>query len=382
MENNIKLHFFRKYSCENFNNNVDKKNIMFYSLNEENYKNLNQKEKYFQNILESATVFFKSNENNSGKAWVWHCLAIHKNNVIVEDNSLLCLNDILQIAKNTNSYFLSKVFTRGFQKTLAIGFIRDNTIITDPDEMAFISKKFNYTGFKLWFIKNFGCEMAVNLKKEYFEDITLDDCLNIKFSNNEYKNKYSLTNLVVDTTRLLSLLKNLKNYQGMLTFYDQYQDTIVDDRRVRTEFENNYKEELIQINKANYKYITPENSWGAIGYISSSANLALKIPVSARAGTVEMRGEKLNQEIINYFNNNPNNNLYDMFFTKKYVDIRSVDVFKLAIQAHIEVDYIKFIENNFYLTSSILKTIISRLIYDTIEAQIVPQLKILWQNGE
>lgn len=373
---NIKSHSFSKRSYEH----LDNKNIIFYSLNNENYKKLTRKEQCFQNILESATVFFKSNENNSGKAWVWNCLAIQKNNIMIEDGSLLCSNDILQISRNTSIYYLSKVFTRGFQKTLAIGFIRDKSIISDSEEMAFIGKKFNYAGFKSWFITNFGSEIAANLNKEYFEDITLDGCLNIKFSHVEYKNKYSLTNLVIDTTRLLELLGNLKNYQGMLTFYDQYQDTIVDDRKMRTEFESNYKEVFKQINKINYKYIHPVNKWDAIGYISSNINLDLKIPVSARVGKVEMRGDKLNQEILDYFNSNPDNNLYDMFFTKKYVDIKSVDVFKLAIEAYIEVEYIKFIENNFYSTSGILKTITLRLIYEGIEECVVPQLNNLWQG--
>ncbi len=301
----------------------------------------------FDKVIEGAADFFTEDKN--GKDFVTQSLKLRDGTLDPSEDKpyekLIC-----ELGKNRNNYWFtgSEVFPRGFQKTLAIGYIRDNA--NNSENMAFINKNFNFNGFKEWIHKNFNDEypgIADNLTKKYYEHIKIDNNLNVKFGSTEYTNEINLTKLAVYPNEDDIPRSGLHQYQGEQTFFSQFKETLFDGEELRAGFKKTHGENLKLINKKNYSYKKPEGEYNAIAHLSTKDNLEIKIPVSGRGGGGEMRGEKLNIEIISYFEKNPESNLHDMFFSVERINISQVDVFQYGVNSYVNFSWNDFFSNNF-----------------------------------
>jgi hypothetical protein len=141
------------------------------------------KETYLQDTIDYAKNYFSQIPDASANSWIKDCLAAKKSNGM-ENKSLAA---VFELSKNEDhlvniNYFNVKMFPKGFQLALAIGFMKTN-------ENAFNKNgTFNFNAFKAE-IRKFANDqknppedrqefrellVCWNLKSEYFKNITLN----------------------------------------------------------------------------------------------------------------------------------------------------------------------------------------------------------------
>lgn len=175
----------KSYNRVDYHNNSNK-------ISKRVNEDLTSKEKYFQDILEEAKNFFSITSNNSADDWILRCLNEAKKN----NNGG---SAIYQLSCNESRLF-GKVFPRGFQKALAVGFIMEKMEDAFDLDGVFALQKFkNHIRKSTELTDKIRKELLANLKDEYFEHISLSNSEGIqllsevKFGNTEYENILNLT---------------------------------------------------------------------------------------------------------------------------------------------------------------------------------------------
>jgi hypothetical protein len=187
------------------------------NLNREVTDEKSSKEICFGNLINYAGKFFATTKGRKTKtADDWLRLCVDAKCGQEEDN---IFNVIRQLSRNESRYF-SKVFPRGFQKALALGFI-----IEKKWDAFHADGVFNLDGFKKsiqnsTLLANEKGAILANLDDKYFRHITYLDYKKsdgehpeVKFGNTEYKNVMILPG---DKFSLMANMKLLGNSQGVI----------------------------------------------------------------------------------------------------------------------------------------------------------------------
>lgn len=210
--------------CGRDNNN-------FHLLQKKNLANLNLsiKERYLEDVIINTSKFALDCKFNLTEHWINNCIRAKSN--VGEDRR----ESIYQLSRNDSKYFGTKVFPRGFQKALAIGFI------FEYGRSAFgVNGTFDFEYFKEIISSSciINCNnkkiILANLEPKYFKHIALiknkagNFTKEVKFGENEYKNTFCIEGLgdLKLTNDKRSVLKNVFNdlfsKQAMDSIYFKY----------------------------------------------------------------------------------------------------------------------------------------------------------------
>ena len=157
--------------------------------------NFTSKEQHLEATLEYAKNIIREGSIVSTKTWIKECLHARDFNTNTNTNTNNGHKHIYELARNERTYFtcLSKMFPRGFQKALAIGFIMENGLDAFNENGSFNMAKFRgeieSSGLPKDDIRN----VLENLEAKNFEHIGLNrEKTEVIFGNTEYTNTLPL----------------------------------------------------------------------------------------------------------------------------------------------------------------------------------------------
>lgn len=255
------------------------------------------KGKYFESVLESAEFFFTFKKKTpTADSWLRYCLQSKLDMAKANHN-------IHQLSRNESKYFC-KIFPRGFQKAMAIGFIMEKRHEAFDKDGRFNLKLFKESIKTSTLKPQEKTEVLANLEDKYFKHITYTGHTDtswpeVRFGNTEYENILILKSCCGNDHQNIHMLNT--RLENINSFYAKFIEKAPDTTKILQDIQFNFNHQGITLSSRGLIEDNTQNVLMSLKKFAMNAQLERLGSWRLKVGKISVKEFFSNLKL--YFNN-------------------------------------------------------------------------------